>query len=90
MTSHRSRPLIGQGAIERAPSGYRANAVPRQQRRAGDGRATLGNGSSVTLTVVVRVMAKPGTTLTNTASVSSACPRASNSGTVMTSVVARH
>jgi hypothetical protein len=35
-------------------------------------------------------MAKAGTTLTNKASVSSACPRASNSATVTTSVVAKH
>jgi uncharacterized repeat protein (TIGR01451 family) len=50
---------------------------------------TLGNGQIATLTLVVSVRAEAGTTLTNTASVSSVCPDASNSATVPTSVLKR-
>jgi uncharacterized repeat protein (TIGR01451 family) len=54
---------------------------------------TLGTNSSATLTLVVKVTAKAGTMLSNTASVSSTSPLdptpANNSATVTTSVVAK-
>ena len=56
------------------------------------GTATLGSGQSDTLTLAVKVNAKPGSTLTNTASASSSIQDPNplnNSATVVTSVVAR-
>jgi uncharacterized repeat protein (TIGR01451 family) len=58
------------------------------------GTGTLGGGNSVTLTLVVKVSAKAGAMLTNTASVSSSSPKdpnlANNSAITPTAVVAKH
>jgi large repetitive protein len=56
--------------------------------------ATLASGPGVTLTLVVKVGARAGATLTNTASVTSSSPRdprlANNSASVSTAVLPRH
>jgi uncharacterized repeat protein (TIGR01451 family) len=51
---------------------------------------SLGNGQIATLTVVAKVSAKAGATLTNTATATSTCPPAQVSGFATTTVAARH